>query len=223
MKVAILSDIHSNLIALEAVFKDMPTVDAVLCAGDVIGYYADPNQVCQIIRQKGAMVIRGNHDAFVIDELAFDTTKERAYRVNWTRNVLKEENLSWLKTLPIELKLEYGKFKVILRHASPWDESTYLYPNSPALSKIMLRKDTILITGHTHHPLVKRIGDGLLINPGSVGQPRDWNPKASYAILDTETSEVSINRATYNVALVQKQLNEIGCDKEMIEILNRTR
>jgi diadenosine tetraphosphatase ApaH/serine/threonine PP2A family protein phosphatase len=110
-----------------------------------------------------------------------------------------------------------------LRHASPWDEETYLYPDSSRLQDVRLDPDTFLVVGHTHHPLRYDINAGALVNPGSVGQPRDWNPSASFATLYTESREIDFHRVSYNVCLVQEQLRRQNWPESSISILSRQR
>lgn len=221
VRLGIISDIHGNMPALEAVLGAMPPIDLLLCAGDVVGYYPDVNEVCDRIRQSGASVVRGNHDAYVTGALTPDPTKKAAYRTDWTRNTLTSENREWLTSLPAELRLSFGPVRVILRHASPWDEESYLYPDSPLLSRLDLRPGEYLVVGHTHIPLKRWAGEGALINPGSVGQPRDYDPRASYCVLDTTTGEVEFARCSYDVRSYQERLRTLGWDEKMIQILSR--
>ncbi len=223
MRIGLISDVHSNLSALEAVLADMGNVDVLICAGDVVGYYADPNEVCELLRQKGAWTIRGNHDAYVLGILAPEPEHADAYRTDWTRQMLGPENRSWLASLPIELSFRWNGNAVRIRHASPWDEETYLYKDSPRLNDIVLAEDEILILGHTHHPMESICGNGKLVNPGSVGQPRDWRPSASYAILDEGSGAVEFRRVAYDVKALQCRLEANGWPKAMIDILSRCR
>jgi putative phosphoesterase len=201
----------------------MPPVDVLVCAGDVIGYYPYSNEVCERIRGIEAAVVRGNHDAYVTGLLPPDPAKIGAYRTDWIRERLDESHLRWLKSLPIEMHFQWGPGRLCIRHASPWDEETYLYPDSPHLDRVRLQAGEILLLGHTHRPLVRACGDGLLVNPGSVGQPRDWNPMAAYALLDTETGSVTLRRVPYDVAGLQRELTQMNWEAGTIEILSRSR
>lgn len=192
MKVGLIADIHGNIAALDAVLNDMPPVDAIVCAGDVVGYNTYPNEVCVRLQQLGAHVVRGNHDCYVTGRAQFRSLP--SLRVEWTRDNLRPENFEWLATLPAELRFDWGGRKMIVRHASPWDEETYLYPDSPRLDDVRLAADEILVLGHTHHPMIRSCGEGLLINPGSVGQPRDRDPRPSYMNLDIEARLVEHRR-----------------------------
>lgn len=223
MKIALLSDIHANLAALDAVIADMPPVDAILFAGDAVGYYAHPNQVCERLRAIGARCVRGNHDNYVTGQAEPNAERRAAYATDWTREQLTAENFEWLASLPAELHLQADGFDVAVRHASPWDEETYLYPDSDRLGDVRLDADQMLVLGHTHHPMTVAAGEGLLINPGSVGQPRDWNPAAAYALLSLPSREVEFRRVAYDVAAVQADLAARGWATGVIEILGRTR
>jgi putative phosphoesterase len=223
MKIALLADIHANLPALEAVFDDLGEADLIVCAGDVLGYYADINEVCDLLRRKCPWVIRGNHDAYVTGFMTPAEDRADAYRAEWTRQNLDTENLSWLVGLPVEMTFDWDKKTIRVRHASPWDEETYVYPDSAHLNRIQLKQNEFLILGHTHFPMRVQCGEGIVVNPGSVGQPRDWNPLASYAILDTKTSAVAFRRVCYDVSGLQKRLIRGEWNQEMVDILSRHR
>jgi len=221
MRLGIIADIHGNLPALRAVLSAMPAVDLVLCAGDVVGYYPDVNEVCELLRATGVYVIRGNHDAYVVGELAPDPARRDAYRTDWTRERLTSVNFSWLASLPLETRFRFKRTEIVIRHASPWDEETYLYPDSKKLAEIVPEIGNILIFGHTHHPLRRTVGQGLVLNPGSVGQPRDYNQAAAYAMIDTTSFDPVFMRAAYDVSAYQRQLRDQGWDEAMIKILSR--
>ncbi len=221
VKIAVLSDIHGNLPALESVLADVPSVDAFFCCGDMVGYYPDAEDVCNAIRKLNIFIVRGNHDGYVTRALSPDREKAQAYKTEWTRAHLSERNLNWLASLPFEMEFLLDGLKIKVRHASPWDEETYLHPDSVQLANIQLAHDEWLVIGHTHHPMMLRLDGGLILNPGSVGQPRDWNPLASYAILDTSARDVTIKRVEYNVPAFQSRLQELGWESPLIEILSR--
>jgi len=221
VKIAFIADIHGNLPALQAVFQNMPVVDLCVCTGDLVGYYPDVNEVCNFVRNYGIVTVRGNHDAYVLGALEPAAEKATAYRSFWTRDQLSTENKRWLATLPVELAFRCEAYKISLRHASPWDESTYLYQDSEELRKISLKQFELLVLGHTHHPMQIDRGKGFIVNPGSVGQPRDWNPKASYLLFDTKSSQFEFRRVAYDVERLQKRLENLDWDDTMIKILSR--
>jgi putative phosphoesterase len=217
----LLADIHANLPALSAVLDDIPPVEAIVCLGDVVGYYANPNEVCALMRERKIPSVRGNHDAYVLGDLSPNRDRVAAYRTDWTRQVLAADNMAWLRSLPTSLEFRWGKTAVSLRHANPWDEEQYLYPDSE-LNKIEIARNEFLALGHTHIPMLRPCGAGFVVNPGSVGQPRDCNPRASYAILDCETGIVDFRRTDYDVAALQNRLRRLGWEPTTIAILGRT-
>jgi putative phosphoesterase len=222
MLLGLISDIHSNLQALDAVLAQLAMADKILCAGDVVGYYDQPNEVCARLREIDAETIRGNHDAYVIGALEPAASRRAAYRTDWTRTQLTSENLDWLRSLPVERRFTFDSRDIVLRHANPWDEETYLYPDSPRLGDVGLPRESYMVVGHTHYPLRYMAGEGILINPGSVGQPRDRDPRASHALLNTSNGAVSFFRSDYDVAKMQKRLESLDWDRDMISILSRT-
>jgi putative phosphoesterase len=223
MRLALVADIHGNWPALEAVLNAAPQVDAWLCMGDLVGYYPDVNEVCQAVFSLDPNIVRGNHDAYVTGDLSPNPEKRALYRIDWTRAHLQSEHLERIASLPIQLNLAFGDRSFIVRHASPWDEETYLYPDSHRLSEIRLKSNTYLVLGHTHYPMVAAAGEGFVVNPGSVGQPRDYNPEASYATVDVETGVVELRRAPYDVVSYQDHLSKLGWPESTISILSRSR
>jgi len=224
VKIGILADIHSNLPALEAVLNKLNSCDRIICAGDMVGYYDRPNEVCECIRALNAVTIRGNHDGYVTGLLEPKPENRDIYRTDWTRDTLTSENFEWLKSLPPEHEIRYTDTRMLIRHANPWDEKHYIYPDSTKLlDKINLSKNEIMVLGHTHHPMIKQIVDGIILNPGSVGQPRDRDPRPSYAIFDTETNEIFLERACYDVSQYQAKLSTLNWNSDMIKILSRTK
>jgi len=221
MKVAILSDIHGNLPALLAVLGDVGNVDVLLCCGDLVGYYPDVNEICDLLQKERALVIRGNHDAYISGELEPNPNNLEIYKLEWTRQKLNKNKFHWLVTLPLEMNFLWNGLKIKIRHASPWDEETYLYPNSPKFSNYKVSKDELHVFGHTHHPMMLNIDEGMILNPGSVGQPRDWDPRASYAVLETKSRKIEIRRVFYDVSAFQERLRALEWDKELIQYLSR--
>jgi len=223
MKIGLLADIHGNQPALEAVLNDSCQVDVWFCMGDVVGYYPDVNEVCASLLKIHAQVIRGNHDAYVVGELLPDSQRKVLYRTDWTREHLRPEYLRWLASLPVEINFSFGPKHIRVRHASPWDEETYLYPDSPHVGRIQLMHDEYYLFGHTHHQMTIMVEEGWAINPGSVGQPRDHMPGACYAIFDVESGSVDHHRVRYDVAAYQRRLAELDWPEPTTSILSRSR
>jgi predicted phosphodiesterase len=223
MLVAVLSDVHGNLPALEAVLADLGSIDAVLCCGDLVGYYPDVAEVVERVRALGARTVRGNHELMAIGSLAVPPERTGYYGIDWTRRALSREQLEWLSRLPPSLELARDGLTIEVRHSSPWDEETYLYPDSPALARVALAERRWLFLGHTHYPMHVRAGRGFVVNPGSVGQPRDWNPSAAYGVLDTATGRWEQRRVSYDHRAYQRRLESLSFDPRAIALLGRER
>jgi putative phosphoesterase len=221
-RLGIISDLHANLDALTAVLADMPPVEAIVCCGDLVEYYDQPNEVCALVRERGIQCIRGNHDAYTLGLLIPSPAHRSAFRTDWTREVLEETHRQWLESLGTELRIETETGHLWIRHANPWDEEAYLRPEYPAsLARLRLEPGQTLVVGHTHRPLHRPIGDGWLLNPGSVGQPRDGDPRASYALVDLDTGEVELRRAEYDVAAMQRRLERQEWDRHIVSVLGQ--
>ncbi|WP_457741531.1 metallophosphoesterase family protein [Thermococcus sp.] len=228
MLIALISDIHSNLEALEAVWDEIKDADAFLCMGDLVGYGASPNEVVDFVREqmerRTFLCVRGNHDnaiAFGAD-WAFNPYARQAVR--WHQRVMTTGNLEFLRQLPIrQLFTDDTGRSYLLIHGSPrapLDE--YLFPWLPESEfKVVLsyvRQDDLLL-GHTHVPMLKVVEGRRIINPGSIGQPRDGDWRASYALLDTETGEVTFHRVEYNVEESARKIIEAGLPRFLAERL----
>ncbi|HEX9400927.1 MAG TPA: metallophosphoesterase family protein [Anaeromyxobacter sp.] len=223
MVFAVISDVHGNLPALEAVLADLGSVDALVCCGDLVGYYPDVSEVVERVRALGAHVVRGNHELMATG--AREVPPERAgyYRIDWTRRALSRAQLAWLAALPPSLELVRDGVAIEVRHASPWDEETYLHPDSAELARIALPEGRFLLLGHTHYPMRLRAGAGVVANPGSVGQPRDWDPRAAYALLDSATGRWVQRRVAYDHVSFQRRLTALGFDPRSVALLGRER
>ncbi len=227
MRIAVLSDIHANLAALDAVLAALGSVDAVWHLGDVVGYGPEPDGVVERLSSLGAVGVRGNHDAAACGgpEIEWFNPDARA-AMEWTRDAIGGPTRDWLGRLP-ERHVE-GEFTLV--HGSPRDP-TWEYISSVPVARANL---AVLATryglhGHTHVPIVYRQDDGAieaispmagstvvlddrpaLINPGSVGQPRDGDPAASYLVLDTAAASCSWHRVAYDIGAVQAAMTAAG-------------
>jgi predicted phosphodiesterase len=219
---AIVSDLHGNLPALEAVLADVGTADALVCCGDLVGYYPDAAEVVDRVRGLGALAVRGNHELMVTGARAVPPERAAYYAVETARRALDVEQRAWLAALPPSRTLAAGDVVVDVRHASPWDEDTYLYPDSD-LGAVAPPEGGWLVLGHTHYPMLRRVGAGVVANPGSVGQPRDWDPRAAWARLDTATGRWEQRRVAYDHRAYQARLARMGVDPRAIALLGRER
>jgi putative phosphoesterase len=216
MRLAIISDIHGNLPALEAVLDDIARqqVDAVYCLGDLVGYAPFPNEVTERIRGERIPTVMGNYDdgvAFDRDECgcAYREADERMrgeQSLAWTKARTTSENKAFLRGLPSEIRVEADRKRVLLVHGSPRKMNEYLFEDRPDSSFKRLASSSnadIIIFGHTHRPYTKRIGAVWFVNVGSVGKPRDGNWHACYAILDAAADPpASFVRVPYDVGAV---------------------
>ena len=202
LRILIISDVHSNYEALRAVLRDAGSFDACVCAGDTVGYGPYPAECVRLMSSLASSVV-GNHDDAVAnrDSEWFNPEAREAIAVN--RSLVGASELTWLRALPISLRLELGGVNIHVFHGSPrYPLTEYIYPwEAEGLLGGYLTEAgcRVLILGHTHVPYVVPSGYGLLINPGSVGQPRDGDPRASYMFLDTAPLEVERRRVEYDV------------------------
>lgn len=228
MKYAIISDLHANLEATNTVLKkiDEIGVDQIVCLGDVVGYNANPNECVDLMRERNIPTICGNHDAVAcgLDEpWGFNPVALQA--VMWTRETLREENLAWLRNLPDAQK--FNGFLAV--HGSPTNRNSYLFTWEDVLPHISYVEEqgcNLCFFGHTHSPgIFSRdgvytvdndskfpLGNGKLffINVGSVGQPRDGDPRAAFGILDTEKKEYGLVRLNYPVKQAADKVSNAG-------------
>ncbi|WP_253737639.1 metallophosphoesterase family protein [Halohasta salina] len=216
MRFGVISDIHGNLPALEAVCEAMPPVDRVLCPGDVVGYNPWPAACVDRLRELGAVTVRGNHDRAVAFDGGRGFNAMAKAGVRYAREQLGEADVEWLRSLPTEQFVADGRVHVV--HGHPEDPDRYTYPREFAASMLGDGVDVLLL-GHTHVQGVRRFDDGVVCNPGSVGQPRDGDPKAAFAVLDLDENEgtatVETHRVSYDVDRVVEAVDEAGLPREI--------
>lgn len=226
MKIAIISDIHSNLEALEAVLNDISKKDVneTICLGDLVGYGANPNEVIDLIKKKNIKCIKGDHDLNSVTLEKLENFNEQEQEsLKFTNKLLTEENKTFLKELPEILEIN-NKNKLLAVHASP-DEHFYKHisPNSDEdLIKDMLedQKVNAIVCGHTHLPDLKKFELKIFMNPGSVGQPRNNNSKAQYAIVDLDNLNiVTLETVEYDIDTAAKKILQAGLPKFFSERL----
>lgn len=206
MKIGIISDIHGNRVALDAVFADMPSVDTMVCAGDVVGYNPWPSACIEAVREREIPTVMGNHDRAVAAGDAFDFTSMAGAGVEYTRKELDDGEIAWLDSLPDERTEFDGRVKIV--HGHPDDPDRYTYPDM--FSPDLLGDEDVLVMGHTHVQAHEIYDGGLVMNPGSVGQPRDGDPRAAYTILDLDAMDVTEHRVDYDIETVESAVDEAG-------------
>jgi putative phosphoesterase len=197
-RIGLLSDIHANAVALNAVLDDMEPVDALVCAGDIVGYGPSPQVCIDMVRDRDIPAVVGNHDREVVRGMTWESGDEYA------RRVLSADDIAWLGELPRELRLFDERVKIVHDHPDERDRYTEPADFAPTL----LEGEDILVLGHTHIQHAEMFDDGLVINPGSVGQPRDGNPDAAYAIVDLSDLSVELCRVPYDIERVQQRIAE---------------
>ena len=186
MKIGIVSDVHCNQHGLPRALDVMADCDELICLGDSIYEYRFSNEVVQILRDRGAHVILGNHE-----ECFLGPHGGRARMAGWIDRSL----LGWLAERPHRLELEAGGKKLLLVHSTPWEpRGAYIFPHSSELERFAEADADYVFYGHTHHQLVRRVGRVLVINPGSAGDARDNanGRQLSCAVLDTASDEVVV-------------------------------
>ena len=196
MRVAVVSDIHANLPALQAALADIGRLraDRVIVAGDVVGDGRQPEEVVALLRRRGFPAIRGNVDRKVAEaaalsgkELAERAAKKKTAELLWTARQLDRADLEWLRRLPETLALRLGGARVLVVHGSPLSDTDYIYPSltpHALAAKLGAARPDVLVCGHSHVPFARRISGTTVVNAGSVGRPVDGDPRGSYALLE---------------------------------------
>jgi predicted phosphodiesterase len=209
MRIAIISDIHSNLEALTKALEiiDQKSVNEIICLGDIVGYGANPNECVELVRQRCKIVIKGNHeDAIDNIELVEHFSNNARKAIAWTRNQLTKENINYLQALPLSDKKE----NLMFVHATPCNPESWYYiiDKNTAIRAFQCFSEYICFIGHTHTPEVFSTHGRMheiskdqrcLINIGSIGQPRDRNPNLSFGLFDTDLWKYENIRATYDI------------------------
>ena len=238
MRILIISDIHANQNALDAVLVDAGEFDAAWCLGDLVGYGPDPNECVDRVRALPNLVcIIGNHDAATLNQIDSETFNPEARQaIRWTQAALTDANLSFLRSLPERVNLDH----VTLAHGSPrhpvWE---YLLDTQNATRSFEYFESPYCFVGHTHLPSIYYMGDNnhsarllipeanthlmlsprAILNPGSVGQPRDRDPRAAYAIYTPDEEVWEYKRVTYDVVSVQDRMKSAGLPERHIQRL----
>jgi diadenosine tetraphosphatase ApaH/serine/threonine PP2A family protein phosphatase len=240
MRYAFISDIHANLEALEAVLDDTDSqkIDEIICLGDIVGYGANPNECVDIVIKRCPITLLGNHDAAAVEMLSTQHFNVHAkIAIEWTTQTLRPEISETLRELPLKADID----QVTLVHATPYEPNMWYYITSleEAAFNFQFFDTRICMVGHTHIPIIivlddqkelyvhqessirlnEHEGSRLLINVGSVGQPRDRNPKSCYGIFDTETAEFSYRRVEYNIEKTQAKMKKIRMPEFLISRL----
>ena len=241
MHILLISDVHANLTALDAVIQDAGTFDQVWCLGDVVGYGPQPNECISRLREFDLICLAGNHDLAVVGKTSlWEFTQTAREVIFWTRHWLTAASHDWLSSLPAApLVVGHG---ITLVHASPRDPLwEYIVEREIARDNLAFIETPICLNGHSHMPVMfRKPWDGLKIleeplkvnapvrlmsydqvflNPGSVGQPRDEDPRASYALIDLETMTFTLRRVRYDFTVTQKLMKQAKLPDRLIRRL----
>ena len=232
--VAVITDIHANLPALQAALGRIEElrIETMYCGGDLVGYGPHPNQVCALLARRRIPTIYGNYDYAIARDLDdcgcfYPTPRDREIgeqSIAWTLAHTNERSKDFMRELPFDLRFELGGKRVRLVHGSPRKVNEYLLEErSPAtFGRIAALGDcNVLLFGHTHKPWVREYGRVLFVNCGSVGKPKDGDPRASFAVLEPGNglAQVGIERVAYNAEAVAAEMRRVGLPDELADQL----
>ena len=221
MKVAVLSDIHGNHLALAKALDQAEQygVECLLVLGDIVGYYYHPDQVLKLLEQWPKVMVQGNHER-LLETVFNDPQKAEAIRkkygsgINIALDRLSADSIMTLIELPRTKIVKLAGLSFFLCHGSPWDEDQYIYPNSDniLLERCVVGGTDFVLMGHTHYPLTYEKNGIIIANPGSIGQSREKGGLANWALIDTDNRTISIKSTPYDVCTVVQEANVIDPD-----------
>ena len=237
MRVAIFSDVHANLEALEAVLADARARRCThfICLGDVVGYNANPRECIERVRELDCPVVKGNHDEEATLSASSERFNELAERaIHWTRDNLTDQDKEWLRSLPLQRQVHH--FTIVHATLDTPGQWGYVFNNLDAVASFTYQRTAVCFFGHTHMPMVFirgqsgvrqerkehiRIEPGrkYFINAGSVGQPRDGNWRAAYCVYDFESNLVELVRLKYDLATAQEKIANAGLPQPLADRL----
>ena len=239
MRIAVISDVHSNHHALQSVLSDIETqdVEKILCLGDLVGYGAFPNEVIQMLSERNIPTVLGNYDEAVgldLDDCGCeykDPELDRLGKISlaWTQTRTSPAHKTHLRNLPPNIRLEVNGKRILAVHGSPRKINEFLYEDRRHVTFEHIARDAnadLLLFGHTHLPYKKNVMNVLFVNAGSVGKPKDGNPRAGYAIVDVSGthSKVAFRRVEYDLAAAMAAIrDELELPDFFAEQLKRAR
>lgn len=237
MQIVVISDIHANLYALEAVLKDISCrgVDEIYCTGDLVGYIPFPNEIIDLIRKNQIQTVMGNYDDGVgnmrlICGCDYPNAEAQALgekSIVWTKEHTSEENKDFLRQLPQEVRLQIGAYNILIVHGSPRRLNEYLKEDTKEeylMEVLNEARADILICGHTHRPYHKSLGDKHVINAGSVGKPKHGNPNALYLLINIEEKvSVQFIEVAYDVEATATAIEKSELPNEFAQLIREGR
>ncbi len=233
-RVAVITDVHANLPALRAALAriDELAIGRIYCGGDLVGYGPQPNEVCALIAERSIPTIYGNYDYAIARDhddcgCAYITPEDRELgrrSIDWTLEHTDASSKDFMRELPFDLRFDVGATSVHLVHGSPRKVNEYLFEDKPASLYERLaaaESGDVLAFGHTHKPWVRSHGGVLFVNCGSVGKPKDGDPRGAFALLEAggRGVEVTIERVEYDAAAVAAEVRAAGLPAEFAEKL----
>ncbi|HYC30414.1 MAG TPA: metallophosphoesterase family protein [Chitinophagaceae bacterium] len=235
MRIALFSDIHANLPALEACLQsiDQQKPDAIYCLGDLVGYNIWPNEVIDEIRRRGIPTIAGNYDQGIGLSsndcgCAYKTEIEKqmgAVSISFTNTIIQEEQRQYLRSLPLHIRIEFPNLNLLLVHGSPRRINEYLFEDREGKSLLRIMQDAradVMCFGHTHKPYYRELPGNLhAINIGSVGKPKDGDPKGCYVMLTTDPVKVEFIRFDYDIEKAADAIEKSPLPNEYAEMLRK--
>ena len=212
MRLAIIADIHSNVVALQTILDDIQKegADQILCAGDIVGYGPRPDEAVTLLKKANVRSIKGNHDRAATLRDSSNMNLQAQDAIWWTIDHIKKETFDYLSELPANDRITLEGLRIGIYHGSPRHDDEYIYEEAAEEELLQEARSELLILGHTHIPYVVVLDSGTIVNPGSVGQPRDGDPRASYVLYDHRLRRFDVRRLEYDIKAVAQDMNEKG-------------
>ena len=220
MNIAVIGDIHGNYLALKKVLTEIKNegIKHLFITGDIVGYYYHPDKVFEELAGWSYDIIQGNHDRMMGEIYHGNEKLRKWYKTKYGSGIdcalklLSAEQCEFLSELPNKKEINIGGRNILLCHGSPWNPDEYIYPDSPEATIKQCAKGHFdaVIMGHTHYPMEKHINSTVVLNAGSVGQPRNYIPGADWAILDLDTLNVQLRHVQYDISTVVEEAEHIN-------------
>lgn len=202
MRILVCSDIHGNYEALKEIVPYLSDTDMSVCLGDIVGYSCAVNECIELLRDKGFVCLQGNHERYLLEGMECQKkflNESVRFGINIADAVITESNRDWISRLPISLGIVADKSRMLFVHGSPFDPTDeYVYDNTFDESRFGCLSYDVIALGHTHREMSRSFGGKLVLNPGSVGQSRNFEGMACFSIIDTETLNVFRYRLPYD-------------------------
>jgi putative phosphoesterase len=219
MKIGFISDVHGNIKSLVDCLDYLVSIDVndIYFLGDAVGYFPHGKEVLELLEKRNVVCIKGNHDSMLLGDIKYSNSQDKVYGLASTLESLSIDHLNFIKGWEVSKKIQVGNKAVLLTHGSPFNFlEGYIYPNSNFDSFLGLKED-IFVMGHTHRPFIKRIGDKMIVNVGSVGLPRDNGRMMSFGVFDVDKMKFSILRREMRIA----ELCNLKIHSSVLEVFNR--